>query len=68
MSCKQHGLEIARENKIIHDDNTGIFHVFERDLSKCEIELCDRKIYIDQFLDIYFLKILHFKSFFKKLR
>ena len=52
----------------IDDDNIGILHVFERDLSKCEIELCDRKIYIDQFLDIYFLKILYFKSFFKKLR
>ena len=33
--------------EVIHDDNTEIFHVFERDLSKCEIDLCDRKIYID---------------------
>ena len=47
MTYKQHGLEIARENKIIHDDSTGVFHLFERDLSKCEIDLCDRKIYID---------------------
>ena len=39
-------------------NNTGIFDVFERDLSKCEIDLCDRKIYIEKFLDICFLKIL----------
>ena len=41
-------------HEVIHDDNTGIFPV----LSKCEIDLCDRKICIDQFLDIYFLEIL----------
>ena len=56
MTYKQHGLEIARENKIIHDDNTGVFHLFECDLSKCEINLCDLKIYIDQFLDFFFWK------------
>jgi len=39
-------------------NNTAIFHVFELDPSKCEIDLCDHKIYIVQFLDIYFLKIL----------
>ena len=42
--------------EVINNDNTGIFPVFERDLSKCEIHLCDRKIYIHQFLDFFFLE------------